>query len=336
MSQHNSPADRLSTPESIRGMVFSFQSSRVLLTAYELGIFTVLGQESRSSHQVAEQLQTDARATDRLMNALVAMGVLKKSKSEFSNTQQTLRFLVKGNPEYLAGLMHAVNLWDRWSTLTEAVRQGTSVPTYHESESGKDWPVSFIAAMHERATKQAPAAVALLDLSGVSRILDVGGGSGAFSMAFVQAKDGITATVFDLPDVVPLARKYIEQAKLAHKVDTIAGDYLTDDLGSGYDLVFLSAIVHSNSPEENRKLLCKCAKAVRPGGQVVVQDFIMDESRTSPAHGALFALNMLVATQAGDTFTEAEVRDWLEESGMIDITRNDTPFGSSQIIARKR
>jgi len=336
MNQHNSSADDLLTPESIRETIFGFQSSRILLTAYELGIFTVLGDGNKSSQKVAERLQTDARATDRLMNALTALGLLRKSGDNFSNTPLASQCLVKGRPEYLAGLMHAVNLWDRWSTLTEAVRRGAGVSPYHESERGEDWVVSFIAAMHERAIKQAPAAVTLLDLSGVSRVLDVGGGSGAFSMAFVHAKDSIKATVFDLPDVVPLTRNYIEQAGLTNKVDTSAGDYLTDDLGSGYDLVFLSAIVHSNSPDENRKLLRKCARALRSGGQVVVQDFIMNEDRTSPAHGALFALNMLVATEAGDTFTETEVQSWLEEAGFADILRKDTPFGVSQMIGRKK
>ncbi len=336
MNQRNSFADELQTPESIREMIFSFQSSRVLLTAYELGVFSVLADDRKSSQKVAEQLRADARATDRLLNALVALGLLRKTESQFSNTALTSRFLVKGKPEYLAGLMHAVNLWDMWSTLTEAVHRGTSVPPHHKSEGAENWLVPFIAAMHERAIKQAPATVTLLDLSGVKNVLDVGGGSGAFSMSFVQAKDGIRATVFDLPDVIPLTRNYIQQAGLAHKIDTTAGDYLIDDLGSGYDLVFLSAIVHSNSPEENQMLLRKCAQASNSGGQVVVQDFIMDESRTIPAHGALFALNMLVATEAGDTFTETEVQSWLEEAGFTDIFRNDTPFGVSQMIGRKK
>jgi ubiquinone/menaquinone biosynthesis C-methylase UbiE len=189
--------------------------------------------------------------------------------------------------------------------------------------------------MHGRACQQAPGVVALLDLSGVSRVLDVGGGSGAYTMAFVRAKEGIRATVFDLPNVIPLTRSYIEKEGLSHKVETVVGDYNVNELGGGFDLAFLSAIVHSNSFEENRGLMWKVSRALSPQGQAVVQDFIMDEGRTSPPFGALFALNMLVGTESGDTYTELEVRMWMEEAGLSHITRKDTGFGTSLIIGRK-
>jgi 2-polyprenyl-3-methyl-5-hydroxy-6-metoxy-1,4-benzoquinol methylase len=327
-------SDALS-PDSIREIAHACQRSRVLLTAYELGVFTALGDASKSSAEVATKLKTDPRATDRLMNALCAIGLLEKKGDKFSNTPATARFLVQGKPEYMAGLMHTVHLWDTWSTLTPAVREGKSVGRPPVNERGEKWLTAFIAAMHDRAKKQAPVVASLLDLSGVSRVLDVGGGSGAFAMAFVCAKAGISATVFDLPNVVSLTQTYIEQEGLADKVKTVAGDYMVDDLGSGFDLVFLSAIIHSNSVEENLKLIRKCAQALSPQGQVVVQDFIMDEDRTSPAHGALFALNMLVGTEAGDTYTEAEVRSWMEETGLSNFIRKDTHFGTALIMGRK-
>jgi 2-polyprenyl-3-methyl-5-hydroxy-6-metoxy-1,4-benzoquinol methylase len=335
MNQNKSSENDALSPDNIREIAYAFQRSRVLLTAYELGLFTALGDASKSSAEVAKILGTGPRATDRLMNALCAVGLLEKKGGEFSNTPASVRFLVQGKPEYMAGLMHTVHLWDTWSTLTPAVRQGTSVGRPPVNERGEKWLTAFITAMHDRAKKQAPAVAALLDLSGVSSVLDVGGGSGAFAMAFARAKAGITATVFDLPNVVSLTQKYIAQEGLADKVKTVAGDYLIDDLGSGFDLVFLSAIIHSNSVEENRQLIRKCAQALNHNGQVVVQDFIMDEDRTNPVHGALFALNMLVGTEAGDTFTESEVREWMEEAGLSRVMRKDTHFGTTLIIGRK-
>ena len=320
------------TPESIRKIAYDFQTSRVLLTAYELGVFTALGAVQRASAEVAIETGTDARAVDRLLNALVAMGLVTKHEGKFANTESSQRFLVRGQQGYIAGLMHTVNLWDTWSTLTAAVRKGTAVAHRETNERGENWLTSFIAAMHDRASKQAPGCVARLDLSGVSRVLDVGGGSGAYSMAFVRARRGITATVFDLPNVVPLTGQYVEKEGLTGKVTTSVGDYNRDVLGEGYDLVFLSAIIHSNSPEENRTLIAKSAQALNTGGQVVVQDFIMDEDRTSPLHGALFALNMLVGTSAGDTYTESEVREWMTDAGLTRITRNETGFGTTQIV----
>jgi SAM-dependent methyltransferase len=178
--------------------------------------------------------------------------------------------------------------------------------------------------------------VKLLDFRGVRRVLDVGGGSGAYSMAFVRTKKGIHATVFDLPNVVPLAIRYIESEKLVERISTVAGDYEVDSLGSGFDLVFLSAIIHSNSVDINRQLVKKAYDALNPNGQLVIQDHIMDEDRTAPLAGALFSLNMLVGTQAGDTFTESEIRSWMDEAGFKKIRRKDNPVTTGLMMWRKR
>ena len=296
MNTPPSPLSDTPSPDKISVLAAGFQRSRVLLTAYELDLFTALGEDRRASDEVARALETAERATDRLMNALCAMDLLEKKDGRFSNTPLALKFLVKGRPEFMAGLMHTAHLWDTWSTLTAAVRHGKSVASRPIDERGEGWLDAFIAAMHGRAVKQGQTLVSLLDLSGVSRVLDVGGGSGAYVMAFVRAKEGLTATVFDLPNVIPLTGKYIEQEGFSGSIDTVAGDYSVDDFGSGFDLVFLSAIVHINSYEENLALIRKCAAALNPQGRVVVQDFIMDEDRTGPAFGALFALNMMVGT----------------------------------------
>jgi precorrin-6B methylase 2 len=219
--------------------------------------------------------------------------------------------------------------------MTEAVRRGTSVISREPDERGREWLTSFIAAMHTRAVRMADGVVALLDLSGVSRVLDVGAGSGAYCMAFVRAGERIRATAFDLPHVIPLTRQYVQQAGLLNKVDFVVGDCNADPLGSGFDLIFLSALIHSNSFEENQTLLRKSADALNPNGQVVIQDFIMDEDRTTPAFGAFFALNMLVGTEAGDTYTESEVRRWMEEAGLLRIERKDTPFETALMVGRR-
>jgi SAM-dependent methyltransferase len=322
------------TRDQIREIAYLFRESRILLTAHELGLFTAIGTGRHTSAGVAKLIGTDPRATDRLMNALCAMGVLVKENGQFSNSESAAGCLVRGTPGYLAGLMHTVHLWDRWSTLTEAVRKGTSVANRHVNDRGQEWLTAFIAAMHDRAFRQAPAVVAQIDLTNVSRVLDVGGGSGAYAMAFVRARTGITAVVFDLPNVLPLTNSYIEREGLSHLVDTAPGDYLKDGLPGGFDLVFLSAIIHSNSPAENARLIGKCAAALRPRGSVVVQDFIMDEERVLPANGAFFSLNMLVGTEAGDTYTEGEVAGWMTAAGLSGISRRATTFGTSQIVGR--
>ena len=322
------------TCEQIRNIAYAFQESRILLTAHELGLFTALGNGRHTSAGIASLLGTDPRATDRLMNALCAMGLLTKESGRFSNSPAARDCLMRDSPGYLGGLMHTVHLWDTWTTLTEAVRTGTGVRLRTVEQKQEEWRSAFIAAMHDRAVRQAPAVVEQIDISQVTRVLDVGGGSGAYAMAFVRAKADISATVFDLPDVVPLTRGYIEREGLSQRVTTAPGDYLKDGLGKDFDLVFLSAIIHSNSPSENAGLILKCAHALRPGGRVVVQDFIMDEERLTPSHGAIFALNMLVGTESGDTYTEAEVSGWMTAAGLSGVSRQGTPFGTSQIAGR--
>jgi SAM-dependent methyltransferase len=337
MSTFKASTDVLSSPQDMLEMASAFQRSRVLLTACELDLFTVLGEERMTSSQAAQALGTAERATDRLMNALCAMGLVTKANGQFSNTPISSRYLVQEKPDYLAGLMHMVHLWDTWGTLTQAVRVGRSVverPT-RVNERGTDWLRAFIAAMHWRARQHAPVVVASLDLSGVSRILDVGGGSGEYSMAFARAREGIRPVVFDLPNVIPLTEDYLRQAGFSDRVTTVEGDYEIDTLGSGFDLVFLSAIIHSNSPAQNEHLIRKGVEALNPSGQLVVQDFIMDEDRTGSPFGTLFALNMLVGTESGDTYTESEVRLWMEGAGLRQINRKDTPFGTSLIIGRR-
>lgn len=200
--------DNTSKPKGIpvgRMMELSraFQGSRIFLTAYELDIFTVLGDEEKSSEEIARAIEADHRGTDRLLNALCALELLFKSDGKFSNSPAAAQFLVKGKPGYQAGLMHAVHLWDSWSTLTGAVRNGGLVRQRAVGERDDQWFVAFIAAMHGRAANEAPKLIGGLDLTGVSRVLDVGGGSGAYSMAFVHAGKDIRATVFDLPNIVP-------------------------------------------------------------------------------------------------------------------------------------
>jgi ubiquinone/menaquinone biosynthesis C-methylase UbiE len=324
------------TPDSIREIAYAFQKSRILLTAYELGIFSAVGDRRESSQDVAQTLGTNWRATDRLMNALAAMGLLVKEEGTFRNSPSSSTFLLPASPDYMSGLMHTVHLWETWSTLTDAVRLGTSVAAQRQRRADSTtWTTAFISAMNDRARKQAPIVAAQMDLKEGMRILDVGGGSGAFAIAFVRARKGVTAAVFDLPAVLPLTERYVSAEGLMERIELVAGDYTRDDLPSGYDLVFLSAIIHSNSPEQNRNLMRKCARALNPKGSLVVQDFIMDESRTDPPGGAFFSLNMLVGTAAGDTYTESEIRDWMIEAGLSDINRVEAPFGSAQVWGKK-
>ena len=329
MKEINSPGEFLE-------MVNAFRISRIILTAYELDIFTLLKDGPLNSQVVARAIGADERATDRLMNSLVPIGLLKKSGSFFSNTDFSTRFMIQGQPGFMGGLTHITHLWRTWSTLTDAVKAGKSVAMQQPIEGREDsWIESFITAMHSRAIQQSKEIAAVLDLSQARTTLDIGGGSGAFTFEFIRENPNIQGTIFDLPNVIEITKRYIAQEGFEKSVKTLSGDYLKDKFGYDYDLVFVSAVIHINSPEENRLLINKCAEALNPGGQLVILDHIMSEDRTDPAVGAIFAINMLVGTEKGDTYTEKEIKSWMQEVRLKYIRRKDTPQGSSMMIGVK-
>ncbi len=331
MSDNNARAI-IDGPDQIIEMASAFQKSRIILTAFELDVFTSIGKDGKTSGEVAASIRADHRGTDRLLNALCAIGFLRKESGRFMNTDSSLRYMVKGSEDYLSRIGHSLNLYRSWGSLTDAVKAGTTVLAREYDPVSL---VNFIEAMHHRAKKTADHLVSHIDLDGVNRVLDVGGGSGVYSMAFVKTKPLLRSVVFDLPKVTELTRKYIDAAGLAASISTMDGDYNKDDFGTGYDLVFMSAIVHINSYDENVALMKRAWRALNPGGIIVIQDHIMEDDRTTPARGALFALNMLVNTQRGDTYTEGEMRQWLEAAGCVDIRRIPTGMENDLMTGKR-
>jgi SAM-dependent methyltransferase/predicted transcriptional regulator len=323
-------------PNTIREFASSFQKSRILLSGFELDIFTNIEESGITNKQISYNLILDEHACERLMNALVSLGFLKKKNHLFYNTTESSAFLSRKSPDYLGGLMHSNHLWNTWSNLTKVIKTGVSAHPDEINSRGEDWLTPFITAMHDRAKKQAPLQLASIDLSEIKSILDIGGGSGAYSMEFASRKPGIDATVFDLPNVVPITKVFLEKEGFSDKVKTYAGDYTTDDLPGGFDMVFLSAIIHSNSLEVNADLIKKCFGSLNKNGRIVIQDWIMNNDRTQPTPGAVFAINMLVGTESGDCYTEPEVTEMLSAAGFKDISRTEFETGLSRMVAYKK
>jgi hypothetical protein len=320
---------------TIREFASSFQKSRILLSGFELDIFTSVDESGSTGKHISENLHLDEHACERLLNALVSLGFLAKQDHLFYNTADSFTFLSKKSPEYLGGLMHSNHLWNTWTKLTQVVRTGKSAHSTDINVRGEDWLFPFINAMHDRGKKQAPLQLAGIDLSEIRSVLDIGGGSGAYSMEFVSKKPEIEATVYDLPNVVPITKIFLEKEGFSGKIKTHSGDYTTDILPEGFDLTFLSAVIHSNSLEVNGDLIKKCYLSLNKYGKIVIQDWIMNNDRTQPTAGAIFAINMLVGTESGDCFTEQEVTEMLNAAGFKNIWRTEFETGLSQIVAQK-
>ena len=145
----------------------------------------------------------------------------------------------------------------------------------------------------------------------------------------------MSAVVFDLPNVTALTKTYINAEGLGNQISVLDGDYTKDTLTNGFDLVFMSAVIHSNSPKTNMQLFRKAFDALNPHGRLVVLDYIMNDERTAPTAGAFFSLNMLVGTSEGDTYTESEVHSWMKDAEFKKISKKKTPFGTDLMIGTK-
>jgi (2Fe-2S) ferredoxin len=216
-------------PDDLNETIRGFMRSRVVLTALELDVFTAVAKNG-SFQELARKIGADPRATEMLLNALVSLKLLEKKDGLFFNTPASARFLAEGSPDNARpGLLHTAHLWHRWSMLTDSVRAGTAVSSHAPEE---DWTTSFIAAMDRNAKERAGALTQAIEGNGIKRMLDLGGGSGAYSIALARKFPHLKAEILDLPGVVPLAQQYIQKAGLAGRITARTGDMLRDPLVS--------------------------------------------------------------------------------------------------------
>lgn len=319
-------------PEHINQMVRGYWHNRCLLTALELDIFTAVG-SGTTAERVASSIQCNARSTAMLLNALVALGLLSMQDGIYENSAESARYFDGGSKDNCReGLLHMANVWHNWSNLTEAVRLGTCIQT--SGASSPAWTENFIAGMQLNAKDRAPAVVQAIGIEGVRRVLDLGGGSGIYSISFAKASSAIRCQILDLPQVVPITARYVERAGFASQIEIRPGNMHNDDLGSGFDLVMLNAICHIFSPDQNQQLFRRIRQALAPGGRLVVQDFILNPDKTGPLHAAMFSLNMLVGTESGATYSEPEYTSWMTAAGFDYVHRINLPGPASFIIGR--
>lgn len=308
------------TFDSILKSSSDFQASRVLLCGAELDLFTLLAGKSLSAEEVAAERKADLRGISILLDALTALGYLSKTDGYFQTEPLAVPFLSADVQESLLPIiLHQGRVWQNWSRITEIVLGKTTASMNKTGALAKDSVESFIGAMHVIASKKAPEVVAAIESGKARRLLDVGGGSGTYTLAFLDAASEMRATLFDLPSVIEMARKRVRAAGVEDRVSLVPGDFYKDQLPMGHDLALLSAIIHQNSPEENKALYRRVHDALDPGGRIVVRDYVMSSNRTTPLEGAMFAMNMLAGTRGGNTYTYEEIAEGLAAVGFHQI-----------------
>jgi predicted O-methyltransferase YrrM len=303
------------TPQVILDLARHFMESRILLTGAELDLFTLLSPGPLSAEEAADRTGADLRALTIALDALAAMELLVKREGRYSCPPAVSALLSKDSPESVLPMVHHMaHVWQRWSKLTEVVgRQKEPEKSSANPEAGEI--PAFIGAMHAIAARLAPGIAAAVGAGGARNLLDVGGASGTYTLAFLQAFPEMRATLFDRPEVVEMARKRLGEAGLLNRATPVGGDFYRDEFPPGHDLAFVSAIIHQNSPQQNLDLYRKIFRALIPGGRIVIRDHIMEPDRIRPRDGAIFAVNMLVATTGGNTYTFEEIHSGLVQAG---------------------
>jgi SAM-dependent methyltransferase len=318
-------------------MAGAFRVPCVLGAAAELDVWSVLGDDRLTAEEIAGRLDADLRATRMLLDALAALRVLAKSADRYSVPAELKPLLTAGMPQTaLPMIHHGMNIHRNWAQLAWVVKAGIPAPRQASIRGFDADRAAFIAAMHVVSGPIAGDVVAQLAPLEFRHVLDVGGASGTWTIAFLRAVEGARATIFDLPDAIRQARDRFAGTDLADRVAFAAGDFYRDELPPGADFAWLSAIIHQHSREESRSLFAKIFRALEAGGRIGIRVIVMEPCRTRPVVGALFAINMLVNTDRGGTYTFAEIAEDLQAAGFRDPelkVRSDEM--SSVVIARK-
>jgi hypothetical protein len=314
--------------------------ARIVQAAVELEIFEAIASHALPAASVADSLDLEPRATELMLNALTALGLLRKRKDRFSLTDVSARYLKRGAPGYLGGMIRfEASLWHCWASLTDAIRSGRPVRPANMYQEIPNETAIFIDAMDTlvKARGDAEIMAGAFDWDNARELLDVGSGPATYPIALCQRFSNLRATIFDLPATIALTECYVRDAGLSSRIRLISGDYRVDEIPGSYDVIFLSNIIHGESFEVNQRLMVNLSSLLQSGGSVIVKDHILDSTRANPPVGALFSLLMLLTTEAGRCYAFDEVKAWMSAADLMDIRQIDlpAPLNSSLIIASK-
>ena len=306
--------------DAILALARNFWECRVLLTAAELDLFTLLAPTPLTAQAVADRIHGDRRAVTILLDALAAMELLRKHGPQYQCLPGVAESLARSSPKsVLPMVLHSATLWRRWTELSGVVRGDAQARSRAQAPHDDAGLAAFIGAMHVVSGPRAATIVAAIDPGPARALLDVGGGPGTYTIAFLKAAPQMRATLFDQPEVVEMARVQLTQAGVLERVRLVGGDFERDALPAGHDLALVSAIIHQNSPAQNVDLFRKVWRALELGGRIVVRDHVMSADRLDPRDGALFAVNMLVATAGGNVYTFSEIEAGLTAAGFTRV-----------------
>lgn len=319
------------TNEPIAKLTTSLWAFRVLVAGLKLNIFSIVA-KSGAVKDITKELKIETDPAERLLNALVAMELLEKKGSSYLNTPVAQKFLVKSSPNYYGDfVLMAEESDESWKELDQAIIKNAPVI---KDQGDRFRNTGFTRAMHNNAQAPAKTLAGLIDFSDKKHLLDIGAGSGAFSIILTNKFKNLKATILELPEVCQTAKKYVEKDGDLGKIDFIEGDYFEVKFPR-HDVALFGQIFHSNSPAQNKNLLKKVYEKLAGKGVVIITEFLLDEDKTGPLFPALFSLNMLKQNKTSRAYTFSEIKKWLDDIGFTNIEKKHLVGPHTAIIAYK-
>ena len=328
------------TPERILQMAWGYAPTLILEAAIRNKVFDTIDGGPKTIDEVAAATGASTRGLRAIMNALVGFDLLKKNDGHYELTPESAAFLVSTKPSFMGGMAAhtSTQLIPHWLQLSEVVATGKPASSVNQSDGGEAFfqqLVSNIFTMSYAPAKVLAAHLAFGEQGAPVRVLDLGAGSGVWSIALAQSSPRVQVTAVDWPGVLPITQKTADRFGVGDRYTMLPGDLGTVEFGQDYNVITVGHILHSEGVERSKKLLRKCFDALAPGGTIAIQEFLVNPERTGPPMGLIFAVNMLIHTDTGDTWSFEEISGWLKEAGFTNPRQLEAPGPSPLILATK-
>src|SRR5437867_9814513 len=329
------------TPERLMELSFAYAPPLIISAGVSNKIFDSLEGDAKTAEQVAAKTGASARALGILMNALVGLGLLKKNRQgKYSLTPESAAFLLSKKPGTHAGFFGTIapQLISRWLRLSDIVREGRPAVAVNQETEGTEFfsqLVENIIPMSYPPAQKLGDHLKLAKTKNEVRVLDLAAGSGIWGIALAQKSPRVRVTAVDWAGMIPTTKRITQKFGVADRFNYVEGDILEANFGNGYDLAILGHILHSEGEERSRQLLKKTFRALKAGGAIAVAEWLVNDKRTEPTHSLMFAVQMLVNTDKGETFSFNEIKGWLEDAGFRKVRKLEAPGPSPLILATR-
>jgi ubiquinone/menaquinone biosynthesis C-methylase UbiE len=329
------------TPERLMQFGFAYAPPLIIGAAVSNKVFDTLATGAETVEEVGKATGSSERGLRAIMNALVGLELLKKDRQgKYSLTPESESFLVTGRPGTLAGFfsMNRIRLMQHWMKLDDIVRTGLPAEARNQEGPGTEFfteLVENIIPMSAGAAQTLAKHLKVADAKNTVRVLDLAAGSGIWGISLAQKSPHVQVTAVDWAGMIPTTKRITQKFGVADRFKFVEGDLLEAGFGKNYEIATLGHILHSEGEERSRKLLKKTFGALKSGGTIAIGEWLVNDARTEPLPPLMFAVNMLVNTEHGDTFSFNEIKSWLEEAGFKKVRKLEAPGPSPVVLATK-